>query len=220
MRFDGFDARAVALLARLPDMDADEYARHKLTLAAGVTKPGAALVAEVAAGLDADLTVIPRSSVSPLHRDLRFAAEGSLRYKDHLLLTTWEGADKRSAPTLWIRVDAERVGVASGMGFDSTTRERWRSAVGGQSGEELATELDRLVARRAADVAGDQVKKVPAPFDADHPRVDLLRRTGFQVRFVEPLPTSIDTPAFAGWCIERLEALMPVHRWLCDHAAE
>jgi hypothetical protein len=65
-------------------------------------------------------------------------------------------------------------------------------------------------------VAGDQVKKVPAPYDADHPRADLLRHTGFQVRFVEDLPDVTD-PDFAGWCAERLDGLLPVHRWLVDH---
>ena len=58
------------------------------------------------------------------------------------------------------------------------------------------------------------VKRVPAPFDADHPRADLLRMTGFQVRFIEPLPDTIGSPDFAGWCADRLADLLPVHRWL------
>lgn len=214
MTFDGFDPVAVAMLADLPGMSADEYASHKTQLAAGLTKPGGALIADVAARLDADLTVVARSSVSPLHRDLRFAPDGAARYKDHLLLTTWEGADKKASPMFWIRVDAERVGFASGIGFSPLVRERWRTAVGGEAGAELAELLDALVAERDAAVAGDQVKKVPAPFTADHPRADLLRHTGFQVRFIEPLPHMVATPGFAGWCAERLDALLPVHGWL------
>ena len=91
MSFTGFDPAALALLDRLPGMNADEYATNKQLLRAGITKPGTALIADVADRLDADLTVVPRSSVSPLHRDLRFAPAGAARYKDHLLLTTWEG---------------------------------------------------------------------------------------------------------------------------------
>ncbi len=219
MSFDGFDPAAVALLDRLPDMDADEYGAHKAVLAAGLTKPGGALIADVADRLDADLTVVPRSSVSPMHRDLRFAAAGSPRYKDHLLLTAWEGTDKKSSPMFWIRVDASRAGFASGMGFSPAVRDRWRTAVGGDAGETLAAELDRLAAERGAEVAGDAVKRVPAPFDADHPRADLLRLTGFQVRFIDPLPDSIGTPEFAGWCADRLAALLPVHRWLLANLA-
>ena len=214
MSFDGFDPAAIAMLADLPNLTADEYASRKAQLTAGLTKPGGALIAEVAARLDADLTVEPRSSVSPLHRDLRFASEGAARYKDHLLLTTWEGADKKTSPMCWIRVDAERVGFASGIGFTPPVRERWRTAVGGEAGAELAGLLDALVAERDAAVAGHQVKKVPAPFAADHPRAGLLRHTGFQVRFVEPLPDIVATPDFAGWCAERLDALLPAHCWL------
>lgn len=217
MSFNGFDPAAVALLADLPDMSADEYAGHKPMLVEGVTKPGTALIADIADHLDADLTVVPRSSVSPLHRDLRFAPAGAARYKDHLLLTTWEGADKKTSPVFWIRVDAERVGFASGVGFTPHARERWRAAIGGEAGVDLAATLESLVGNRDAQVAGDQVKKVPAPFEPDHPRADLLRNTGFQVRFIEPLPDSIDSPDFVGWCADRLEALLPVHRWLIDH---
>ena len=214
MTFDGFDRSALALLDELPAMDAAAYGEHKSALSAGVTKPGGALIAEVADALDADLTVVPRSSVSPLHRDLRFAPEGAARYKDHLLLTTWEGADKKSSPMFWIRIDAHRAGFASGIAFSPGVRERWREAVGGSQGEQLAGELDRLVRERDADVAGDRVKKVPAPFGPDHPRADLLRHTGFQVRFVDDLPAAVSSPGFVDWCAERLVLLLPVHRWL------
>lgn len=133
------------------------------------------MIADVAARLDAQLTVEPRTSVSPLHRDLRFAPAGSARYKDHLLLTTSEGADKRTAPTLWIRIEPSRAGYASGLGFTPTVRERWRAAVGGEKGAPLAAELDHLVERRRAEVAGERLKNVPASFGADHPRAELLR---------------------------------------------
>ncbi len=214
MGFTGFDPAAVALLAELADWDADQYAAHKAELAAGLTKPGLALVQDVADHLDADLIVTSRGSVSPLHRDLRFAPEGAPRYKDHLLLTTWEGADKRTAPTLWIRIDPAQAGFASGIGFTPEIRDRWRTAVGGGEGERLHAILDRLMAAREIDIAGDEVKRVPAPFDPDHPRADLLRKTGFQVRFTDDLPDTIDGPSFADWCTERLQTLLPIHRWL------
>ena len=220
MSFTGFDPASMALLDRLPAMTADEYATHKAELTAGVTKPGGALIAAVADRLDADLTVVPRSSVSPLHRDLRFAPDGAARYKDHLLLTTWEGADKKTSPMFWVRVDATQVGFASGIGFTPAVRERWRETVGGVAGAVLAADLDDLTRERSAEVVGDQVKKVPAPFDADHPRADLLRHTGLQVRFIEELPASAGTPEFADWCTDRLAALLPVHRWLIAHLTD
>ena len=113
----------------------------------------------------------------------------------------------------WVRLDTERAGFASGIGFTPTVRERWRAAVGAAAGEELADELDVLIAGRGVEVAGDQVKRVPAPFEDAHPRADLIRRTGFRVCCAEPLPASVDTPGFADWCTGRLEVLLTVHRW-------
>lgn len=217
MTFAGFDPRAVEVLADLPGWDTGRYAAEKAWLADGLTRPGLALIEQLAASLDADLTVTARSSVSPLHRDLRFAEPGAARYKHHLLLTACEGSDKRTSPTLWVRVDAHRVGFASGIGFTPEVRDRWRGAVGGADGAALAELLAGLVEERGAEIAGDAVKRVPAPFDDDHPRSDLLRRTGFQVRFLDDLPGCVGEPAFADWCADRLARLLPVHRWLVRH---
>ncbi len=217
MTFSGFDPAAVALLDELPSWSSDDFAAHKRQLDDGISGPGGMLITELAGRLTADLTVDPRRSVSPLHRDLRFAPAGSARYKDHLLLTTWEGTDKRTSPTLWIRIDARRAGFASGLAFTPALRERWRAAVGGDKGASLATELDRLVERRNAEIAGERTKNLPAPYQADHPRAELLRLTGFQVRFTDDLPDTISTPGFADWCADRLDELLPIHRWLVGH---
>lgn len=219
MAFSGFDRAAVALLDELPSWSPDEFTAHKRQLHDGISLPGRALITDLAARLDADLTVEQRKSISPLHRDLRFAPAGSGRYKDHLLLTAWEGADKRTSPTLWIRIDARRAGFAGGLAFTPALRERWRAAGGGKNGATLATELDRLVERRRAEIAGERTKNVPAPYEADHPPAELLRLTGFQVRFTYELSDTISSPDFADWCAERLGELLPVHRRLLAHIA-
>ncbi|MEQ8439861.1 MAG: DUF2461 family protein [Ilumatobacter fluminis] len=215
--FEGFDPDAVALLDRLPNWSAEQYEARKAALVAGLVGPARSFVAEVADRLDADLTTTARGSVSPLHRDLRFASAGAPRYKDHLLMTMWEGPDKRTSPVLWVRVDAHRIGFASGIAFDGTIRDRWRAAVADGAGAELVDALDRLRSGSAAEVAGESLKRVPAGFDRDHPRGDLLRLQGFQVRFVEPLPPETSTAELVGWTVGRLERLLPVHRWMCRH---
>lgn len=100
MKFAGFDRSALEQRERLPSFDAAGYARERDELNRGLIAPARALVGEVARDLDAPLTT-SRGSVSPLHADLRFAPAGAPRYKDHLLLTTWHGSDKKTGPTLW-----------------------------------------------------------------------------------------------------------------------
>ncbi len=221
--FSGFDPQALSLLKKLPTFDEQRFADARPLLASGVREPGAALIEEVARTLDPTLTVSRRSSVSPLHRDLRFAKPGAPRYKDHLLLTAWTGKDKKTAPTLWIRVDAESVGFASGIAFTPALRARWRVAVASDSGDVLSQHVAALTKSHAAhhlDVAGRELKSVPRPWTSDHPRADLLRHTSFQVRFREPLPRLASQANFAAWCVERLKELLPVHDWLVSELGD
>jgi hypothetical protein len=96
-------------------------------------------------------------------------------------------------------------------------RQQFRNAVAGARGKALDAALitlRRKHARHALEVAGEQLKKVPQPWSADHERADLLRLTSFQVRFREAVPRVMAQPGFVAWCAERLQELMPVHRWL------
>ncbi|MEO1056773.1 MAG: DUF2461 family protein [Actinomycetota bacterium] len=217
MSFVGFDPAAVALLAELPTWDAERYDAHRDQLKAGVTTPGRELITAVADDLPTELTVSNRSSVSPLHRDLRFAAADSPRYKDHLLLTAWHGDDKRTGATLWLRVDSAQVGFASGISLDGAHRDRWRSAIADDPGVALTSAIDDIVATTDADIAGEQLARVPKPYPREHPHADLLRHTGIQVRYIEPLPDDVGTADFASWCAARLDRLLPVHHWFVEH---
>lgn len=217
MTFRGFDPKSLRLLETLPTLSAAEYETLKPNLAAGIVEPAGAFIEEVAASLDEPLTVVRRSSVSPLHADLRFAKPGAPRYKNHLLLTVWRGPDKKTSPNLWIRLGSTSVGFASGAALLGNQREQFRGAVAGARGKALdaaLTTLRRHHARHAFEVAGEQLKNVPRPWSDDHERADLLRLTSFQVRFQEAAPRVVAQPGFVAWCAERLQELMPVHRWL------
>ncbi len=215
--FSGFDAAAVSILKQLPDFDASSYAAQKTLLTEGLRRPGAALIAAVAESLPLPLRVDPRASVSPLHNDLRFAPAGAPKYKDHLLLTTWQGSDKKNSPTLWLRIDASGVGFASGVMFTPSLRERWRNAVSGPAGERLQRALDRLAKRKENnhfDIAGAPLKRVPQPWTEDHPRADLLKMTGFQVRFAEVAPPELLNARLVSWVRKRMMLLLPIHEWI------
>jgi hypothetical protein len=218
--FAGFTRESLEDLEFLPSFDATEYATRRDLLHGRLIEPARALIAEVTHSMEVPLTT-GRASVSPLHADLRFAPAGSPRYKDHLLLTAWHGSDKKTGPTLWIRVDSRSVGFASGVAFTPVARERCREAVGGPAGARLAASLDALRASHGGhdlEVTGDSVQRVPPPWPADHPRAELLRKTGFfQVRFRLELPREASESAFVSWCTERLSELLPTHRWLIRH---
>ena len=112
-----------------------------------------------------------------INRDLRFA-KGKPPYKDYVHML-WYSPSEAEVPLGWfLGLEKDRIRVGAGyMGFEGDALLRWRAAVAGPEGEEIARALDALL-------AGGQVlqepalKRVPAPYDKDHPRADLLRRKG------------------------------------------
>lgn len=153
-------------------------------------------------------------SIAPINNDLRFNPDAS-PYKDHLMFKFWEGPDKKVAPMLWVRMSpADGVGFASGIAISKI--DRWREAID-EHGEPFAADLAELVKKSKAEVAGEGLKKVPKPYDPDHPRGDLLRHKGFQVRWIKKAPKSITTAKFADWCATELERTTAIHHWLVRH---
>ena len=222
MDFSGFPADGLAHLTRLGGEDRAFFQRTKAHYDATVAQPAKGFVATMTELLheriSPDLVGQPKTngSIAPINNDLRFNPDAP-PYKDHLLMKWWHGDEKKLAPTLWVRLSEDDVGFAAGIAIHDV--DRWRSAVGEQSGAELAAAIDALDARFALDVAGQALKKVPKPWPADHERADLLRHKSFQVRWPEPVPPSVTTAAFADFCADRLALLAPVHHWLVAHVA-
>jgi len=220
MAFTGFSASGLSFLTALGDQDRDWFQAHKKQYDAEVAQPAKDFVDAMSALLQEHVSPLvvgqPKTngSIAPINNDLRFNPDAA-PYKDHLLLKWWEGGDKKTAPTLWVRLSEEQVGFASGIALGDV--DRWRASVGGDDGAALAAALSTLGDRFDIDVAGQALKKVPKPWPDDHPRADLLLHKMFQVRWPEPTPPSVGSAEFADFCADRLALLGDVHAWLRDH---
>lgn len=221
MAFDGYSAEALQFLTTLGGQDKTWFHKHQTLYDTEVVAPTKAFVLALgdacASTISSSLVAQPRAngSIAPINNDIRFAQDKS-PYKDHLLLRFWDGVDKKLAPTLFVRVSERSVGFATGVVFGSV--DRWRSLIGHDAtGEPFARALTQLGRGRDLDVAGQALKNVPKPFAADHPRASLLRYKSFQARWTEPTPASVQSAEFVDWCMSRLRACAPVHRWLKEH---
>ena len=220
MTFRGFPKEGLEFLSELGSEDKDWFAAHRDTYDADVADPArefvTAMTEQLQSRVSATVVGQPKvnGSISPINNDIRFARDAA-PYKDHLLFRFWDGPEKRAAPTLFVRLNEHETGFATGSVI--TSLDQWREAVDSDAGEELADALAVLARRRKLDVAGRELKRVPAPYAADHPRADLLRHKVFQARWSEPTPRSVSKPAFVDWCVRRLEACAPVHQWLVDN---
>ncbi len=217
--FDGFSSEGLQFLASLGSRDKTWFDAHRPTYEAEVVTPAKAFVeamgVELATGAFPLIQAQPKvnGSMAPINNDLRFRPDAD-PYKDHLMFKFWEGETKKLSPTLWIRMHpVDGVGFASGTVLADL--DRWRTAVD-QHGASLAEAIATLQTEQDAEVAAGGLKRVPKPYQPDHPREELLRAKGFQVRWVVPTPSLISSPAFVDFCAAELERAEPVHRWLVE----
>ncbi len=63
-------------------------------------------------------------------------------------------------------------------------------------------------------VSEPELKRPPKGFDADHPRLDLLRRKSLTIWIDEPDPRRIEKPGLVAHCIDQFQRFAPVMDWL------
>ena len=109
-----------------------------------------------------------------MHRDLRFSKDKT-PYNAHIHMSFQDGDTGRA----WmLALEPSRLVIGYGQfAFDKTQLDHWRKAVDGDAGQRLT----RILAK--ADAQGlrrdaPELKRVPAPYDKDHPHAELLRRKG------------------------------------------
>ena len=217
--FRGFSREGLALLAGLPEYDKERFQAEKSLYKKELQEPlkafvdalGPVLQAEVSHGLQ--FSAKTHGSIGPINNDVRFNPNAST-YKDHVLLRFWEGDDKKTAPSLYVRLTGTEVGFAAGAMFKDV--DAWREAVD-SDGDALMAALDALLGATDAGIVGQELKRVPAPYPSDHPYADLLRHKWLQARWPRPLPESVGGEDFVRYCASELANAAGVHRWLVEH---
>ena len=219
--FTGFPRSGLDFLETLGTKDKAWFERRRETYDTDVVGPakafvtalGVALRERVSPGIEAQPKT--NGSIAPINNDRRFNPDATA-YKDHLLFRFWEGRTKKTAPTLMVRL-SPREGVGFAAGVALADLDRWRRRIDDDAGAAFAKALATLVEATDAEVVGQALKKVPKPYADDHPRADLLRHKGFQVRWPERIPKSVERMGFVDWCADRLVKTADVHRWLVSN---
>ena len=219
--FDGFSKEGMSFLTELGQSDKAWFDANRATYDAHVVPAAKAFVLAMGDFLRNNVSdaieAQPKTngSIAPINNDLRFSPDAS-PYKDHLMFRFWEGPVKKTSAMLMVRVHpTDGVGFASGMNFADV--DAWRSAIDDtKTGAALATAIDSIVSDTKADVVGQGLKKVPKPFDPEHPRGDLLRHKGLQVRFIKKPPRGmLHKPSFVDdFAGPELARLVDIHTWL------
>ncbi len=148
-----------------------------------------------------------------IHRDLRFSKDKT-PYNTHIHVAFQETGTPKGAPTYMFGLEPGRLTLGAGiMGFTPDRMTSWRSRVAGSDAAGLNAILQDL-STEGAHFSDIELKRVPAPYDADDPNADLLRR--------KSLTAWIDTgevekaygEGAPNHCAEALMTFRPLVEWL------
>ncbi|MGZ4464568.1 MAG: DUF2461 domain-containing protein [Nocardioides sp.] len=207
--FTGFPTAALDFY---DDLEVDNtksfWESHKAVYAEAVKAPMTALCA----ALEPEFG--PAKVFRP-YRDVRFA-------KDKTPYKTHQGAFVAAGPATGWYVELAAQGMRVGGGFYEASGARLAAIREAMADDKTGPALARLLTRYEKDgweVGGEKLKTSPRGYEADHPRIDLLRRK--QLFVGRPYGfDGLDDPAIADRVREDWRALRPLVEWVATHAAE
>jgi uncharacterized protein (TIGR02453 family) len=206
--FGGFP---VSALDFYDDLEVDNtksyWEKHKATYDADVKAPMVALVSALAPEFALD-----RQSYKVFrpYRDVRFA-------KDKTPYKTNQGAYVAVAPATGWYVEISARGVRTGGGCYDMSGPRlaaYRDAVADDKTGAQLTRITTKLTKAGWELGGEQLKTAPRGYDADHKRVDLLRRKSLHAGKSYGFEKVIHTAALLDEVRADWRALRPLIEWL------
>ena len=204
-RFEGFPSEAFDFYEALADNNTRAWwTEHKADYERAVRAPLEALVRELEDEFGTGKLFRP-------YNDTRFA-KGRPPIKEH------QGAvvELEDAVAYYVQVSAAGLMVAGGWYAPQGPQiHRFREAVDGPRG----AELERLVAaaRRRFEVDGRPLKTRPKGYDADNPRIDLLRFRALTVARQYDPGAELGTRSALTMVRRDWRAMRPLMEWLADN---
>ena len=203
MDFTGFP---VAALDFYDDLEVDNtksfWEKHKAVYEEAVKQPMLALTAALAPEFGDAKLFRP-------YRDVRFA-------KDKTPYKTHQGAYVAVAASTGWYVQISAAGLRTGGGFygaDTARLAAIRDAIADdRTGRRLRTVVNRLE-KDGWEVSGETLKTTPRGYDADHPRIDLLRHKSIRAGRDHGFEPVIHTPELLEVVREDWRAVKPLIDW-------
>ncbi len=204
---DGFEAlitRANAFFTRLAANNTrDFYEAHKAAYIAEIRKPAELLADLFAEDLAKHTGRAHTPKVFRIHRDVRFSKDKT-PYTTHLHLM-WSRPGP--APAFFFGASPGYVILGMGMmGLEKDSLTSYRTMVD-RRGDDLADALEASGAQ-LSDWGPDPLKRVPKPFDPDHPHAELLKRKTFAIH--RDLPDGWQVDGLLKTLNTMIPAILPV----------
>jgi uncharacterized protein (TIGR02453 family) len=215
--FPGFPGAQGFLAGLEAHNERDWFNAHKRDYERAIKGPAEAFVACV----EPALTKIAGSAVGGrifrIYRDVRFSKD-KRPYNAHLHIAFAAGSvssNREEMPRGWffgLYPDRAVVG-AGGFHFQGVTLDAYRAGAADEAkGRKLEAVLAKI-AKAGHRIEGDQLKRAPAPYAADHPRGELIRRKSLNAwRDLDPGLAASDR--LLPEVLATFQALTPLVDWL------
>lgn len=209
----GFTGFSEAALDFYDDLEIDNsrsfWEAHKDVYLASVRAPMTAL----AAALEPEFGT---AKIFRPFRDVRFA-------KDKTPYKTHQGAFVGAGPACGWYVEIAARGVRTGAGFYHASPSdlgRLRASIANElTGPKLQAILATLE-RAGFTVGGDRLKTSPRGYDADHPRIELLRHRSLTIGKDYGFQPIIYSPEFVGAVRTDWKAARPLVEWVGERLGD
>ena len=208
MEFAGFPEAALDFY---DDLETDNtksfWAQHKDVYDSAVRAPMTALVAELEDEFGTAKIFRP-------YRDVRFA-------KDKTPYKTHQGAFVPRGPATGWYVEVSAPGVRIGVGFYEASSPRLNQIREAIAEDRRGHELEQIIGRLQAKgwtLGGDKLKTSPRGYDADHPRIELLRHKSMTLGKSYGFAPVIHTSELLTMVREDWREATPFVQWVSDNA--
>jgi uncharacterized protein (TIGR02453 family) len=224
--FTGFQRSALQFWHELAiEMNRDWFLANKDRYETEWVQPMTALLGDVTRRIAAAYKplALGEPKIMRIYRDTRFSKDKA-PYKTHIAGVVRIASKSKSddgdvgnaAMYVHLGADEEFVGVGCYM-MDGDKLAKYRKAVAGKPGVELQKVVGRLRKAGYSVDGHDNYKKVPRPFDPEHPRAELLKMKGLTGGPPEIPRGLLLKPQLADWLVTQGKTMAPLVKWLHRH---
>ncbi|MFY0597620.1 MAG: TIGR02453 family protein [Cognatishimia sp.] len=168
------DARA--FLSELAQNNSrDWFLANKARYDSHLKRPAELLLDQISAELAKSLGAPVKPKLFRPHRDVRFSKDKT-PYHQHLNML-WNADLGGVQPVgFFFGIGLDYLSIGGGfMGFEKDTLTSWRLTVDGPLGQDIA-DVTASLTQQGMRISEPELKRVPAPYDREHTRAELLRR--------------------------------------------
>lgn len=200
------------LTALRANNERDWFAGNKAVYERAVKRPAEDFCRAMSARLDELAGLTHRSKIFRIHRDVRFSRDKT-PYNTHLHISFTPQTDAAPQPGWYLGLEPGY--LTAGVGtftFEKGALDAFRARVAGADGEKLQQLIERLP--DGIRLSEPELKRVPQPYPADHPRAGFLQRKSLAAWIDFADPREACESGFTDRCFDAFVRLKPLFDWL------